>query len=305
LWTVVKRTETRMGRRRRRRTRNLGLLLVLVLAVAGVSFMGTVFASWTDDAVVDGEVTTGRVLAGIYDYASWDPGPNYLEPGGAAVPLNPPIDGTADNQRVVPQMSAVFQGLPSTGAAALLPLLITRVEPGFIQIENRASTHSINLGAVLFSVDDVMGEPSVPFYGRVREEFNNVYPLYATGTTLVFGNGGTLPILVTGLSIESVDDPQAVLDYAMVDRWDAFLWDGDNIVETWSETYPPLTMPTLEEFLSEWPYGETIQLEPGRVLELGVSVYFAEPGPGEEFPEGAIASVEFEVAATLWCEEQS
>ena len=290
-------------RRQGRGRRSQPALFAVATVVMAICAMGMAFASWTDDLAVDGEVYTGNVELGIYDYASWDPGPNYLEPGGAESPLNPPVDGTADSNILLPGQSAVWQGLLPTGAGAVLESCIAGPWPWFIQVENQASTHSINLGPVLFSIDEVMAMPSLPFYGGVREEFKNVYASYATGTTLVFGNGGTLPVHVTGLQVTDVDDPFSVLQYARVEHWDAFLWEGDTVVETWGEVYMPGMMPGLEEFLEAWLSEGPIQLDPGRVLELGISIVFVEPANGDPFPTGANASIGFEPEGGLWCEE--
>lgn len=293
----VRRRSVRRGRGRGGRP----AFLVVATCVIALCAMGTVFASWTDELTVEGEVTTGRLELGIYDYASWDPGPNYLEPGGSENPLNPPVDGTADGAAVLmPGQSVVWRSSRAPEGGKSEPLLLLKPQPRFVVVENRASTHSINLGPVLFTVEDVMAQPSLPFYGGVREEFNNVYALYATGTTLVFGNGGTLPLMLTGLAVTDVDDPAGALQYARVEHWDAFLWQGDTVVETRGEVYLPTVMPTLEEFLGEWPYEGPIQVEPGRVLELGISIVFVEPSNGDPFPEGANAAIEFMAEGELW-----
>ncbi|MBN1855957.1 MAG: hypothetical protein JW846_03285 [Dehalococcoidia bacterium] len=285
---------------RRRRTAFVGI--VVMTSVVALSAMGMAFAYWADDVVVDAVVTTGNVEYGIYDYASWDPGPNYLEPGGAAFPVNSPFDGTIDNRVQMVARSAVARYFIPAGAAVILPALLPKVEPAIVTIPNLASTHSTNLEPWLFDLEDVKDMSFMPFYGRVREEFNNVYPWYLTGTTLVFGNGGTLPINVEGMDVLNVLDPSGALPFALVDHWDAVLWSEGSVADSWGDDYAFKTGPALEEFLATWLNSGPVQLEPGEALELGVAVYFVDVSGGTPMPEGANISLELEVIASLWCE---
>jgi len=289
-----------MGWRQRRRLKNVLVLMTVLAAFFGLSVMGMAFAYWADEVVIEGEVTVGNLIVGIYDYASWDPGPNYLEPGGALYPLNPPTDGTVDNRILIPARSAVWQNVLPTGAAVVLPSVFPRPEPTYVTGGNVASTHSSNIEPLLFTVPEVMGATSLPFYDRVREEFNNVYQSYVTGTTLVVANNGTLPVDVEGLDVVTVEDLDGVLPYTYVEHWDAFLWEGDLVVGGWGEVFEPAAMPLLEEFLLEWMYDEAVQLEPGRVLEIGIAVCFDPMSAALEFPMGANLSLEMEVRASLW-----
>ena len=268
--------------------------LCLVLATSGVAF-----ANWCDEVVVLTEVETGNVDVGIYDYASWDPGPNYLEPGGELYPVDPPNDGTPDMRVTGPPPPLPLGG---TGAALFLRQALADVEPEVVDEQpNIASTHSMNLPPLLFELDGpVIDLDPMPFYPRVREQFNDVYAWYLTGTTLVFGNNGTLPVKLDGMAVSNVVDVGGALPYAMVDHWEARLWSDGLVVGSWGHDFTAIDRTSLTDFLAAWPYGETMQLEPGDAVELDIAVYFTDALDGMPMPQGEDISLEIAPSAVVW-----
>lgn len=273
------------------------LALVMVLGTAGVAF-----ANWCDEVVVEVAVETGEVQLGIYDYASWDPGPNYLEPGGELYPYDPPSDGTPDMRVTGLPPPLPLSGFAGTGAALVLRQALADVEPAVVDEQpNIASTHSTNLSDLLFELDGpIIDLDPMPFYPRVREEFNNVYTWYLTGTTLVIGNNGTLPLQLDAMAVSNVVDPAGALPYALVDYWEACHWSEGLVIGSWGHDFTAVDQTSLTEFLAAWPYGETMQLEPGETVDLDIAVYFTDMLEGVPMPQGVDISLEIAPSAVIW-----
>ena len=287
---------------RKRRIGRHGVVLVLALALV-LGTTGVAFAKWCDEVVVEAGLATGKVDLGLYHYASWDPGPNYLEPAGVLYPVDSPNDGTPDMRVTGPAPPLPLSGF--AGAAFVLGQALADVEPAVVDDHpNIASTHSTNLVPLLFEVDGpIVDFDPMPFYPHVREQFNNVYAWYLTGTTLVIGNNGTLPVHLGPLRPSNIVDPSGALPYAMVDYWEAYHWSGGVVGDSWGHDFTAIDEPSLMEFLAAWPYGTTLQLEPGDAVELDIAIYFIDAIDaidGAAMPQGGDISLEVAPSAAVW-----
>jgi hypothetical protein len=236
------------------------LTLVLALAITGAGF-----AKWSDTVTIEGTVNTGTVKVGIYDVGTYDPGPNFLEKGGALFPEYSPKDGTAD----------------------------PAYKPGHNEEGKNVASHNSENDGEYVCTKVIWGE-KYDLVTHVTETIANAYPYYKSGTTLLLGNCGTIPVRIDDINLKYIDGNETLLDYltflgAKVVEFDENgKWVTDFGVEggTWKN---------LEEALYCY------QLEPCHTLWVDFGFYFEEK-VNKVMPQGAKVSFTIDVTCSQWNE---
>ncbi len=235
-------------------TRKIAFIaLALVIALVGT---GVAYAMWSDTITINGQVNTGSVKVGINDQGTCDPGPSLTQKGGVVYPVNSPIDGTLDH--------SWLQG---------------------VEAKNVASTNSENGTDLVGTIGDVN------FYESVTETISNAYPFYKSGTTLLLGNLGTIPVKILDINTIKLVDENGILDYLIIDSW---YLDKNGV--KFDEGTGDLS--ALVAAIGHY------QIEPGDYLSVHIGFHFAETFDNEVnvMPQGANASFEFEVICAQWNE---
>ncbi|MBN1855955.1 MAG: hypothetical protein JW846_03275 [Dehalococcoidia bacterium] len=275
----------------------VSVLMVALVLVVGV--MGAGFASWTDQLVVNGVVTTADFQVGICDVTATglqdlnymvdlDWGPNYLpEEGGMLYPGNPPTDpwtnGSPD---------------PQFGSA-------TNEE-----FKNVASTNSYNVtDSLRFNKDVHLLGDAAPFYGAIREEIHNAYPWYASGVVICIANNGSIPLHIVDVDFEPVGATDcSVLQWLELHDWWWCVHDATTCSGvTNGPTYTGMQGAAgLEYFLSGWEGGKPFQLEPCHTLWLQLNWHFEQDIEGPNglmvMPQNADCEFLITIDAEQWAE---
>jgi hypothetical protein len=143
--------------------------------------------------------------------------------------------------------------------------------------------------------ESINGEPKCEhpewgiFYHNIYETILNVYPYYMSGTTLEFGNCGTIPAKIEDASMVVIDGNPALLDYLVITDW----WlDLDDVIF--------LNGTGIDDLMRALEY---YQLEPCHKLSLNVEFYFEEEdAAGNILPQGDFVVFQWAITWSQWNE---
>lgn len=246
----------------------LAMVLVLCLSAVGIGV-----AKWTDSVRVEKVISSGEIEVGIADIGVTDQGLDHiaywlrqelLDAGMTNAQIN------AERKDVATHTSVpTAGGNPWVGEKTLDP-------PG-----------------------GMFGQDTYAFYESCTETISNIYPGYMSGTYLLIGAFGTVPVKIESIDITALNDPDNLLDYINITGYCIDVIRSDGSIEPGGCAAGDLW--DLEEDLAG------IQLHPCDTIFVYVEfeTYEYAIGSGDmgpTMPQGANAELQITVSASQWNE---
>lgn len=127
----------------------------------------------------------------------------------------------------------------------------------------------------------------IKFFEAVNEDIINVYPWYRSGTSLLLGNLGTIPVKITGFNLETKSGDPVIMDFLEISNWRIT---GGKL----SKDLEGYGLAALKNALG------TIKIDPGQVVKLTIEFYFPEEANGRIMPNSGNLGFTISVIATQW-----
>jgi predicted ribosomally synthesized peptide with SipW-like signal peptide len=132
---------------------------------------------------------------------------------------------------------------------------------------------STNVGTSVFTLCDAA------YYAKISETIDNAYPGYASSTTILLGNNGSIPVKIDDVRFDSTtfSDPLNVLAFMEVDGWTLSYLDEDLELQEDSgvgyeslTTYEHLQIPagTCATLVINFHFNEDVNIDDDPALEV-------------------------------------